>query len=125
MKTMGVLRNGVLAIVAGLSISSRPSLFAEPDTSVTPFKYEAPRSALEDLKQRLKQTRWPERETVNDWSQGVPVAKLRELVEYWSGDYDWRRCEAKLNSFPQFGTVARDACKQDPSATAYDARGDG
>jgi epoxide hydrolase len=108
MKTMcitrSILRSGVLAIVAGLSISSGPGLYAEPDTSVTPFKYEAPRSALEDLKQRLKQTRWPERETVNDWSQGAPLGKLRELVEYWSRDYDWRRCEAKLNSFPQFRT---------------------
>ena len=107
MKTMftrTILRGGVLATVAALSISSGPGLFAEPDMSVTPFKYEAPRSALEDLKQRLRQTRWPERETVNDWSQGVPLARLRELVEYWSRDYDWRRCEAKLYSFPQFRT---------------------
>jgi epoxide hydrolase len=96
--------DGALAIVICLSISSGPSLFAQTDTAVTPFKYEPPQSALGDLKQRLKQTRWPEGETVKDWSQGVPLAKLRALVEYWRTDYDWRRCEAKLNGFPQFRT---------------------
>jgi epoxide hydrolase len=99
------LRSGrTLAVVIGLSISSEPSLFGETDTAVTPFKYEAPQSALDDLKQRLKRTRWPEGETVKDWSQGVPLAKLRALVEYWRTDYDWRRCEAKLNGLPQFRT---------------------
>jgi hypothetical protein len=95
---------GTLAVVIGLCVSSGPSLFGQTDTAVTPFKYEAPQSALDDLKQRLKRTRWPEGETVKDWSQGVPLAKLRALIEYWSTDYDWRRCEAKLNSLPQFRT---------------------
>jgi pimeloyl-ACP methyl ester carboxylesterase len=108
MKTMHItgnfLRSGALLIATGLSISSGLSLFAQTDTAVTPFKYEAPQSALDDLKRRLKQTRWPERETAKDWSQGVPLAKLRALVEYWSTDYDWRRGEAKLNRFPQFRT---------------------
>lgn len=72
---------------------------------VEPFTYSAPQSALDDLKQRLARTRWPERETVNDWSQGVPLAKLRSLVEYWSTDYDWRRCEAALNRIPQYRTT--------------------
>jgi len=94
--TRSILRSDVLAIVVGLSISGGPGLFAEPDTSVTPFKYEAPQRALDDL----KRTPWPERETVHDWSQGVPLAKLQTLVEYWSTDYDWRRCESKLNRFP-------------------------
>ena len=71
---------------------------------ITPFTYHAPQSALDDLKQRLAQTRWPDRETVADWSQGVPLAKLRALVEYWRTDYDWRRCEARLNGFAQFRT---------------------
>ena len=74
--TRRILRRGGLAIVAGLSISSGLSLFAESDTSVTPFKYEAPQSALDDLKRRLEQTRWPERETVTDWSQGVPLGQV-------------------------------------------------
>jgi pimeloyl-ACP methyl ester carboxylesterase len=71
---------------------------------ITPFTYHAPQSALDDLKQRLAQTRWPERETVSDWSQGVPLEKLRGLVEYWRTDYDWRRCEEALNRFPQYRT---------------------
>jgi pimeloyl-ACP methyl ester carboxylesterase len=105
MTSRNFLRNGgTLAVVIGLSISSGLSLFAETDTAVTPFKYQAPQSALDDLKQRLKRTRWPEGETVKDWSQGVPLAKFRALVEYWRTDYDWRRCEAKLNGFPQFRT---------------------
>src|SRR5262249_15411254 len=90
----------------GLSIglSSAGKLSAQESADVTPFKYEAPQSALDDLKQRLTRTRWPERETVKDWSQGVPLAKLRQLVEYWRTDYDWRRCEAKLNGFAQYRT---------------------
>jgi pimeloyl-ACP methyl ester carboxylesterase len=71
---------------------------------ITPFTHHAPQSALDDLKQRLAQTRWPERETVSDWSQGVPLEKLRGLVEYWRTDYDWRRCEEALNRFPQYRT---------------------
>jgi epoxide hydrolase len=103
--TRSILRSGVLVFAAGLSIAGGPSLFsAQSDTAVTPFKYEAPQSALDDLKRRLKETRWPERETAKDWSQGVPLTKLRALVEYWRTDYDWRRGEAKLNRFPQFRT---------------------
>jgi epoxide hydrolase len=71
---------------------------------VIPFTYHAPQSALDDLKQRLAQTRWPERETTNNWSEGVPLEKLRAFVEYWRTDYDWRRCEEALNRFPQFCT---------------------
>jgi pimeloyl-ACP methyl ester carboxylesterase len=105
MTSRNFLRSGgTLAVAIGLSISIGASLFAETDTAVTPFKYEARQSALDDLKQRLKRTRWPEGETVKDWSQGVPLAKLRALVDYWRTDYEWRRCEAKLNRFPQFRT---------------------
>ena len=105
MTSRNFLRSGgALAVTIGLSLLSGPSLIAQTDIAVTPFKYEAPQSALDDLKQRLKSTRWPEGETVKDWSQGVPLAKLRALVEYWKADYDWHRCEAKLNSFPQFRT---------------------
>jgi pimeloyl-ACP methyl ester carboxylesterase len=71
---------------------------------ITPFKYKAPQSALEDLKERLKRTRWPDRETVKDWSQGVPLAKMQAVVRYWQTEYDWRRCEARLSRFPQYRT---------------------
>lgn len=60
--------------------------------------------ALSDLWRRLDNTRWPEQETVEDWSQGVPLTRLRELVHYWRTSYDWRRCERALNGFGQFRT---------------------
>jgi pimeloyl-ACP methyl ester carboxylesterase len=77
---------------------------ASANPAIAPFTYHAPQSALDDLRQRLADTRWPERETVADWSQGVPLAKLQALVEYWRTDYDWRRCEAMLNGLGQFRT---------------------
>jgi epoxide hydrolase len=73
-----------------------------PSTSlVAPFKINVPQSALDDLKRRLGMTRWPNRETVSDRSQGVPLARVRDLVQYWRTTYDWRRCEAMLNGFGQ------------------------
>jgi len=59
---------------------------------------------LIDLRRRLQATRWPDRETVADQSQGVRLAKLQELVRYWGTDYDWRKAEVKLNALPQFVT---------------------
>ncbi|WP_419997779.1 epoxide hydrolase family protein [Streptomyces boninensis] len=73
-------------------------------TDVTPFRLSAPDSALRDLRQRLAATRFPERETVADGSQGAPLARVRGLVEHWRSDYDWRRVEARLNGFGQFRT---------------------
>jgi epoxide hydrolase len=72
--------------------------------AVTPFKVHVPQAALDDLKQRLANTRWPNKEPVADWSQGVPLAKARALVEYWRTRYDWRRVERSLNALPQFRT---------------------
>src|SRR5713226_9113784 len=72
--------------------------------AVTPFEVHVPEAALDDLKKRLANARWPERETVTDWSQGVPLAKARALVEYWRTRYDWRRVERSLNALPQFRT---------------------
>jgi epoxide hydrolase len=71
---------------------------------ITPFRMEIPEADLEDLRQRLRLTRWPEPETVDDWSQGVPLVYVRELCNYWLESYDWRACEASLNRFPQFRT---------------------
>ena len=81
------------------------NVFGEDGQSINPFKYVAPQSALDDLKYRLDHTRWPEREPVNDWSQGVPLSDLREIVEYWRKDYDWKRGEAVLNRFSQYKTT--------------------
>jgi pimeloyl-ACP methyl ester carboxylesterase len=74
-----------------------------PD-EVRPFRVEIAEAALDDLRQRLARTRWPEAETVADWSQGVPRGYLRELCRYWADGYDWRATEARLNALPQFRT---------------------
>jgi hypothetical protein len=58
-----------------------------------------------ELRRRIDSTRWPDRETVPDESQGVPLATMQELARYWATDYDWRKCEAKLNGLPQFITA--------------------
>jgi pimeloyl-ACP methyl ester carboxylesterase len=71
---------------------------------VTPFHIEIPQDALHDLRERLTGTRWPEAETVTDWSQGVPLSYLRDLCRYWADGYDWRATEQRLNSLPQFRT---------------------
>ena len=72
--------------------------------AITPFHLDVPESELEDLRVRLSRTRWPDAETVDDASQGPPLEKIRALVEHWRNDYDWRRCEAMLNSFGQYRT---------------------
>src|SRR5215470_15369991 len=72
--------------------------------AIRPFRVEIPESALADLRQRLAATRLPERETVSDHSQGVPLATIQKLVRYWANEYDWRKIEAKLNAYPNFIT---------------------
>ena len=67
-----------------------------------PFEIRVPDSVLLDLRERLARTRWPEAETVADWSQGIPLAYVRELCEYWREGYDWRAVEARINAMPQF-----------------------
>jgi epoxide hydrolase-like protein len=74
------------------------------DTAIRPFRAQVPKEALDDLRRRLKATRWPDKETVDDLSQGVPLATLQQLVQYWGTGYDWRKGEARLNAFPQFMT---------------------
>jgi pimeloyl-ACP methyl ester carboxylesterase len=73
-------------------------------TAIRPFQVEFSEAALADLRRRVRATRWPERETVSDDSQGVPLAMMQELAEYWATNYDWSRCEAKLNGLPNFIT---------------------
>jgi pimeloyl-ACP methyl ester carboxylesterase len=74
------------------------------DNSIRPFHINVPQEALDDLRRRIAATRWPERETVTDSSQGVKLATIQALARYWGTDYDWRKGEAKLNAFPQFVT---------------------
>ncbi|EPX55564.1 Epoxide hydrolase [Cystobacter fuscus DSM 2262] len=94
-----------LAAVGGETIAEAAGSSPAPATpQLTPFRVSIPQAALNDLKRRLAATRWPERETVNDWSQGVPLAKAQALIAYWRDRYDWRKFEARLNAFPQFRT---------------------
>jgi pimeloyl-ACP methyl ester carboxylesterase len=72
--------------------------------AIRSFSISVPEEAIIDLRRRLAATRWPDRETVNDQSQGIQLAKIKPLVEYWGTGYDWRKAEAKLNSLPQFMT---------------------
>ncbi len=74
-------------------------------SDIRPFHIDTPDADLADLRERLKRTRWPEAETVDDWSQGIPLSYTQELCEYWADSYDWRARETRLNSFPQFVTT--------------------
>ena len=74
------------------------------DTTIRPFTVEIPEADLEDLRARIAATRFPEKETVEDDSQGVPLALMQDLARYWATEYDWRKCEARLNAVPNFIT---------------------
>jgi pimeloyl-ACP methyl ester carboxylesterase len=101
----GLLATGTLPIEAQQSAKTAPLLDLPAATAeVTPFTVHVPEAALNDLKRRLASTRWPERETVSDWSQGVPLQKAQALVAYWRDKYDWRRFEARINAFSQYRT---------------------
>jgi pimeloyl-ACP methyl ester carboxylesterase len=76
----------------------------EASLDIRPFHVDIPGEALDDLRRRIAATNWPERETVADHSQGVPLETMQELARYWMTDYDWRACEARLNALPQFIT---------------------
>jgi pimeloyl-ACP methyl ester carboxylesterase len=73
--------------------------------AIRPFRVDVPQAALDDLRKRVLATRWPDKETVPDRSQGTQLAKLQDLVRYWGTEYDWRKLEAKLNALPQFVTT--------------------
>ncbi len=73
-------------------------------TEIRPFQLDVPEEKLDDLRRRIEATRWPSKELVDDRSQGVQLATMRELARYWTTDYDWRKCEARLNALPQFMT---------------------
>jgi epoxide hydrolase len=99
-----LLGAALIAPVFASGLLDAAQAFAQVDAQIAPFTYRASQSALDDLRRRLTNTRWPEKETVNDWSQGVPLAEMRALVDYWRDEYDWRRAEAALSRFPQFRT---------------------
>jgi pimeloyl-ACP methyl ester carboxylesterase len=90
--------------LAGAGSPATPSRAAQEDDAIRPFRINVGEEALIDLRRRLAAARWPDRETVTDESQGVPLATLQEVARYWEKDYDWRKCEARLNALPQFMT---------------------
>jgi len=72
--------------------------------NIQPFTLNVDQAQLDDLNRRLDATRWPDAETVDDWTQGSPLAKVKALCDHWRHRYDWRRCEARLNGLGQFKT---------------------
>src|SRR5438309_10769399 len=83
--------------------AQRASKQADKD-AIRPFQANFPETELAELRTRINATKWPERETVTDATQGVQLATMKNLARYWGTDYDWRKCEAKLNALPQFIT---------------------
>ena len=81
---------------------------ASADTTIRPFQVEFPPEEIDELRRRIAATRWPSKELVKDRSQGVQLAAMQELARYWTAEYDWRRCEARLNALPQFSTEIDD-----------------
>src|SRR5262245_60055275 len=73
-------------------------------TAIRPFRVDVPEADLTELRRRIMATRFPDKETVNDFSQGVPLATVQKLAKYWATEYDWRRVEARLNAVPNFIT---------------------
>ena len=90
---------------SGRSIQEGSSMGSTNVDAINPFRVNIPDEGLADLRRRLEATRWPTKELVEDRSQGVQLATLRALARYWSTEYDWRKCEARLNALPQFTTV--------------------
>ena len=94
----------------GIAVTGAASMFpsqlaaAPAGDAIRPFRVDVPDEQLVDLRRRIAATRWPEQETVPDQSQGVQLATIQELARYWATDYDWRKCQAKLNALPQFIT---------------------
>src|SRR5580704_5635259 len=98
------------AATMGMAVAGAASLLpsqlaaAPAGDAIRPFRVDVPEEVLIDLRRRLAATRWPDRETVGDDSQGVPLATMQELAHYWATDYDWRKIEARLTALPQFIT---------------------
>jgi len=98
----------ISAAVGAVSLLSAHTAVTAESNAIRPFRIDLPEAELIDLRRRIAVTRWPDRETVNDQSQGIQLAKLQGLVRYWGTDYDWRKAEAKLNALPQFMTTIDD-----------------
>lgn len=97
---------GALVLQSALgNAQNSPSQQVVSNDSIRPFQVHVPDAELADLRQRILATRWPDKEIVNDESQGVQLATMKKLADYWAKDYDWRKIEAKLNALPEFVTM--------------------
>ena len=85
-------------------IAEGPLQTGSARSEIRPFRVSIPEEQLADLRRRIKATKWPERETVADDTQGVQLATVQALASYWATDYDWRKAEARINSYPNFIT---------------------
>ena len=85
-------------------ISDKKTKLKDKSTGIHHFTINFPDAALVDLRKRISKTRWPDKETISNTSQGVQLATMQKLAHYWQTDYDWRKIEAKLNTWPQFMT---------------------
>ena len=111
MNTLNIALRGVMALCLCLPMAMRAQVatanhdhLATDDPSVRPFSVHISDDALADLRRRIMATRWPDKETVADQSQGAQLVQLRRLLQYWANGYDWRKAEAKLNALPQYIT---------------------
>jgi pimeloyl-ACP methyl ester carboxylesterase len=113
-RVLSFLGVGIVVVFSGVAIAQSPSASssapakasaASDNEAIRPFKFTASKEALADMRKRIAATRWPEKETVTDQSQGVQLATIQKLARYWATDYDWSKCEAKLKALPQFVTT--------------------
>ena len=106
-RTLPILSVGVvtLVVISGVAAAQSPSAAPTDDKAIRPFHFTASKEALADMRKRIAATRWPDKETVNDASQGVQLATIQKLARYWGTDYDWSKCEAKLKALPHFITT--------------------
>jgi pimeloyl-ACP methyl ester carboxylesterase len=104
-----LMQSTVAMSVGAMLLGGRAAMAAQPIApaaldGVTPFHISVPQADIDDLRRRLAATRWPEKETADDWSQGVPLASAQALIAYWRDRYDWRKFEKRVAAFPQFRT---------------------
>src|SRR5437588_10671335 len=101
---VGIARGALAgaAVAIGSDVAAQPSPAPLPRVTqvVTPFRVVTSSAAISDARRRLRATRWPERQTTDDWRQGVPLAAIQALVAYWRTAYDWRRRERRLDAYP-------------------------
>ncbi|WP_405059395.1 epoxide hydrolase 1 [Kribbella sp. NBC_01505] len=101
---LGLAAASAAAVQFGVPNLAQAATTSHGDARIRPYKIKVPQAAITDLRRRIKGTRWPDRETVADRTQGAQLSKLKPLVEYWGSHYDWRTVENKLNALPQFIT---------------------